>query len=450
MGAPIEEILAFVRAASAGDVMEAEELLEQQPALMDQPAVAAVLGDDELLAGLLERDPEGARQELRPGITPLFLACLSQYGGDENDWCEQLLSCVRLLIEHGAPLDVGPADVNIPGGRTTPLAAALSAMAHAPLCELLVTSGAPPSDVAALVIGAAHQRWDCIDILAAHGADWNTLSEDGQTAPLHRLLDVGGLSAESLQRIVLAGADPNLAVGDLGETGLHIATKRRRVELIAPLVENGADINATTTGGMTAYRHAVRRTFVDVADELSRLGADTATTPADELASALWNHDMDRAWHLLLSQPELGTTGPPEERRLLPDLAGMNRTDALAGLLDAGWELDARGLDGGTALHTACWFASEDAARMLVERGAPLDLRGEDHDCTPLGWVAHGSVFCGGASTRGSDYARLAEFLISAGAPLPGADDQHDHDQFAGAAEEVQAVLSAHGWSVPG
>jgi ankyrin repeat protein len=446
MGASIDEVLAFARAAAAGDVMEIEELLDQQPALTDEPAVAAMLGDDEQLAGLLSQDSSGAGRDLRDGITPLFLTCMSQYGGDENDWSDQLVSCARLLIENGAALHTGPTDHDL-GGRSTPLAAAVSALAHAPLCELLLESGAPPSDVPALVVGVARQRWDCIDLLLAHGADWNTLSSDGQTATLHRLLDVGGLPAESLQRMILGGADPNLAVGSLGETALHIAVRRRRVELIAPLMESGAAIEATTTGGMTAFRHAVRRTFLDIAEELIRLGADTSTTPADELATALWSKDMDQAWHLLLSQPELGTTGPPEERRLLPDLAAMNHTEALVGLIDAGWELDARGLDGGTALHTACWFASEDAARLLVERGAPLDLRGDDHDCTPLGWVAHGSVACGGADTRGAEYARLAELLLSAGAPLPGPEDRHDHSQFAGAAEAVREVLETHGWS---
>ena len=445
----ILEILAFCRAAHSGDVMDAEELLEQHPDLEGHVAVAAMLGDDEPLAALLTQDPEAARQELRPGLTPLFLACLSQYGGVEEDWTDRWLRSIQLLIDHGAPVDLGPPDGNLLGGQSSPLVAAVSAMGHEPLCELLLSAGANPNDPAALVAGAAQQRWGCIDLLLRHGADWNARSSEESETPLHRLLDLGGLPPETLQRIILAGADPNLSAGPMGETALHVATRRRRVDLLAPLIENGAHIQGLTKGGMNAWRHAVRRCFGDAAKELARLGAETSTTPADELALALWDQDLDRAWELLLARPDLGTTGPPEERRLLPDLAGANLSKGVLALLDAGWELDARGLDGGTALHNACWFAAEDAARLLVERGAPLDLRGDDHDTTPLGWVGHGSAFSGGAEENSAVYARLADLLLSAGAPLPEADAAHDNQQLAGAAESVLAVLTDHGWSPP-
>lgn len=446
---PIDEILAFCRAAQAGDVIDAEELLEEHPELADDVAVAAMLGEDDSLAKLLADNPEAAGQELRPGLTPLFLACLSQYGGDDEDWAERWLRCVQQLIDLGAPIDLGPADCNLLGERSTPLVAAVSALGHAPLCELLLNAGATAGNAAALLAGAAHQRWDCIELLQRHGADWNARdSEEGET-PFHRLLDLGGLDPQGLQRIVLAGADPNLAVGPLGETALHVVTRRRRNDLIGPLIENGAAIDALTSGGMSSWRHAVRRTFTEVAETLARLGADTGSTPADELATALWGQDLDRARELLRAQPALGTTGPAEERRLLADLAAMNRSDALAVLLDAGWEVDARGLDGGSALHCACWFAAEEAAAVLVERGAPLELRGDDHDCTPLGWVAHGSACSGGAEGNSHAYGRLAELLLKAGAPLPEPDAAHDNQQFAGASEAVREVLAAHDWSAP-
>ncbi|GEM_PF-607413 len=449
MAPELPEILAFCRAAHSGDVMDAEELLDLHPDLEGHVAVAAMLGDDEPLASLLAENPEAACLELRPGLTPLFLACLSQYGGVDEDWAERWLRSIQLLLDHGAVVDLGPADPNLLGGQSSPLVAAISAMGHAPLCELLLSAGANPNNPAALVSGAAQQRWDCVELLLRHGADWNGRSADEDETPLHRLLDVGGLTPESLQRILLAGADPNLGGGALGETALHVATRRRRVDLIATLIENGADIQGLTKGGMSAWRHAIRRDFGDAAAELARLGAETATTPADELAVALLNQDMDRAWELLLAQPDLGTTGPPEERRLLPDLAAKNHTQGVLALLDAGWEIDARGLDGGTALHNACWFAAEDAARLLVERGAPLDLRGDDHNTTPLGWVGHGSAFSGGADENSEIYARLAELLLSAGAPLPEPDAAHDNQQLAGAAESVLSILSAHGWSPP-
>ncbi|MFT7462109.1 MAG: ankyrin repeat protein [Pseudohongiellaceae bacterium] len=447
MSSALQEILAFCRAAHTGDVMDAEELLEQHPELEREVAVAAMLGEDEPLAELLSQNPEAAQQELRPGITPLFLACLSQYGGVEEDWAERWCRCAQLLIDHGASVDLGPVDLNLLGGQSSPLVAAISAMGHGPLCELLLAAGASPSNPAALVTAAAQGRWDCAELLLRHGAHWNTrLNEDAET-PLHRLLDVGGLTPEDLQRVLLAGADPNLTAGPQKETALHVATRRRRLDCLVPLMEAGADVNAITAGGMTPWRHAVRRTFSEMATELERLGAHTETTDADHLATALWEQELERAQQILAARPELGTSGPPEERRLLADLAAMNRADAVAALLDAGWELDARGLDGGSALHAACWFAAEESAQLLVQRGAPLSMRGDAHDTTPLGWVAHGSVYSTDAKAQAPVYGRLAELLLSAGSPLPGPGDLHDVEQLAQASEAVQAVLAKHGWS---
>jgi len=115
-------------------------------------------------------------------------------------------------------------------------------------------------------------------------------------------------------------------------------------------------------------------------------------------------------------------------------------------LLDAGADVASRGLDDGTALHQAAWFGQPAGARLLIERGAPLDARGDGHDTTPLGWVTHGSRYSGGAASRQEVYVELAELLLAAGAPLPKDGERHDREQHAEATEEVKAVLARYGW----
>jgi ankyrin repeat protein len=65
--------------------------------------------------------------------------------------------------------------------------------------------------------------------------------------------------------------------------------------------------------------------------------------------------------------------------------AGIGLTDHLARLLDADPSLvDAKGCDACTPLHFSRDVAT---ARLLLERGARIDARDEDHDSTPVQWL---------------------------------------------------------------
>ncbi len=57
-----------------------------------------------------------------------------------------------------------------------------------------------------------------------------------------------------------------------------------------------------------------------------------------------------------------------------------------------------------TPLHQAVWGGHEDVVRLLVERGARLDIRDTIYEGTPLGWAEHGGR------------AEIAAYLRSRGA----------------------------------
>lgn len=244
---------------------------------------------------------------------------------------------------------------------------------------------------------------------------------------LHELLDLHYCANgdEALRRKLAEGTDPDLRDGPRAETPLHVATRRRRATAVDILLTHGADIDARTAGGKTAYTHAVRRGFDEVASLFVKRGADTALNEADRFAVAVVNGRLDEAHTILAAHPRVARTGNPEEDRLLADVAGRNDREPVAFLIEAGADLNARGLDAGTPLHQAAWFGQPGNARLLIDAGAPLDVFDDAHESSPLHWAVHGSRYSGGADERQDAYVELVQMLLAAGSSLHYPGDPH-------------------------
>jgi ankyrin repeat protein len=426
----------FYSAACNGDLQEAERVRAANPNVTVRSLqAAAIYGDETGLDELLAE--EGA---VNAGDAPLFALATSHYATEAGGRAEALVRVAKRLLAAGADPTFAIPGNDVPGGGRTVLSGAAGWTGSIEVCRALLDAGVPADDEVSLAVAVGGDHFDCAQLLVDRGARVNS-----PDAPLHWVLDVS-YTLPRVQWLLERGSDPNHRVGELRESALHVAVRRRRVQPLEALLGAGAEPGAETTGGMSAYRHALRRQFTDVVTKLDELGANTPANTSDELAVALQTGQLERAAELIASDSGLARGTCPEETRLLPDLAGYARIESMRLLLDAGADITARALDGGTALHQAAWFGQPEAARFLIERGAPLDLRGDAHDCSPLGWVTHGSRFCGGAEERVDVYAELAEILLEAGAKLPGPDDEHDHHQHAMAAPQVQAVLKRHGW----
>ena len=249
---------------------------------------------------------------------------------------------------------------------------------------------------------------------------------------LHQFLDwnYGRQGDRTLRRRLKTGEDPNVREGGHSEAPLHVATRRRRKKAVEILLDFGAEIDARTSGGKTAYAHAVRRGFDEVAEVLRTRGASTELNPTDRLAVEVVDGRLDQAKSLLADHPELARTGNPEEDRLLADVAGRNRPAAVELLIDAGADLAVPGLDGGTPLHQAAWFGQPANARLLIAAGAPLDVFDPVYESSPIGWVAHGSRYSGGAEQRQEVYVELAILLLDAGSSLRYPDEPESDAYF--------------------
>jgi len=84
-------------------------------------------------------------------------------------------------------------------------------------------------------------------------------------------------------------------------------------------------------------------------------------------------------------------------------------------LLEAGAQVERRGLFGETALHWAALLGEEQLAARLIPR-ADLTLRDERYHATPPGWAIEGWT-SGAAGSRGR-YREVVALLIAAGAPI--------------------------------
>jgi ankyrin repeat protein len=140
------------------------------------------------------------------------------------------------------------------------------------------------------------------------------------------------------------------------------------------------------------------------------------SSPRDLLRVAVSAGDADRARALLREHPSLL---PSLSRQEHGHLAGAIFHEAFAAanlMLDLGFDPAAPGVDGGTALHAACWVGNVPMVeRLLAHGGVPIDARDPTHQSTLLGWAAFGSVH---RRARGADYPAVAERLVAAGADI--------------------------------
>jgi len=266
---------------------------------------------------------------------------------------------------------------------------------------------------------------------------------------LQEMLDTqfGADGEDQLRAMLSDGADPNAVDSSSGETPLHVAARRYRPGPIRILLAHGADVDARTAGGKTAYVHALRRGFTEVAELLRENGADTHLDIPDKLAVAVVTGRLEEARAILADHPEAVRTGNPEEDRLLADMTGRSQTEPVELLIRAGADLAAPALDTGTPLHQAAWFGQPANARLLIDTGAPLDVFESTHQSSPIGWATHGSRYSGGAEERQDAYAEVTRLLLSAGCSLhyPGepGDDAYYRRMLKDAAPLVAELLRA-------
>jgi ankyrin repeat protein len=235
---------------------------------------------------------------------------------------------------------------------------------------------------------AAHRA--VVDVLIAHGARHHIFSAVAM-----------GL-ADEVRRIV--AADPSalsrrLSRNENNQTPLHFAVRMNRPEMVALLVELGADPLAADGDG---YPFAMYATSPDV--DRAALEAVRQLTAAElrsadrgsrrvhgnvmDLVASVALGDRDAAGRLVRDNPELLATGGA-----LHLLAKRGDVAGVRWMLDHGADANARWAHWDadvTPLHLAAWQGHTEVVLALVAAGADPTIRDSKHDGDALGWAEHG------------------------------------------------------------
>jgi hypothetical protein len=242
--------------------------------------------------------------------------------------------------------------------------------------------------------------------------------------PIHRATLLHYLAANGVERhrqrtpsnaveiaraLLLAGAEPDATADMYGAecttmtllvSSHHPAEAGLQVPLIELLLSFGAAMEGRGTKKWgPPLVTALTFGMIDAARALAKHGARI------DLPAAAGLGLVDDAASLLVS------ADPRARHRALSLAAQHGRTEILRLLLDGGEDPNRFNHEGhhahSTPLHQAVLGGHEAAVRLLVERGARMDIRDTIWNATPLGWALH---------RGGKTKAEMAECLRSLGA----------------------------------
>src|SRR5262249_4751313 len=159
-----------------------------------------------------------------------------------------------------------------------------------------------------------------------------------------------------------AGADPNRYADDADEPAPLVYAAVRTdspAELVELLLSRGADPVAPGPDGRSPYAFAVSKGRTDLADLLRSYGARADAAAADELRAGCISGDVRAARERLESEPGLFSGLTDAKQGAALGRGGKpGNLRAVTVMHDLGFSVQARGENGGTALHDAAYAGS--------------------------------------------------------------------------------------------
>jgi ankyrin repeat protein len=439
---------AFVVASVSGRADRAVRLLDAEPALVTHDIwTAAVLGEVAAVGRFLDREPILALQpDPESGWTPLLAVCNSRWHQIDPSRSPGLCEVAALLIDAGASPDTS-VGTSPQFGHCSTLYAAAGLANHAALAELLLERGVDPDTPSALYHTGFQRDHVCLRLLLDHGARAEGLDT------LAAAISVDDV--EAVRLLLDAGIDPSQALPAeaLGEWyapdppigGVRAAVEFQCApEMVALLLQAGADPAARGQDGRSAHQLAVRRGDTELAALLRAHGADDDASDIDRFLGACVRADRAAAEGVLARVPGLRDELTAADHEAITHAADHGDVAAVALMLDLGFPRDAPvGDDGATPLHAAAGAGAAGLVTFLVEQGADIEATDTTWSATPLCWAAVGSGLRLGHAPN-PDWVATVRTLMAAGASTEGVwvVDKPPGD-------DVAAVLRAHGVDAP-
>lgn len=304
------------------------------------------------------------------------------------------------------------------------LVAALAGVAAAQVPLVPRADEVPSSPLA-----EAAQRGDAEAVhalLAAGGLDVDAPTRDG-TPPLHWAVRAG--DGETTERLIAAGADVNIA-NRYGVRPLHVAIAAGDAALTRRLLDAGADATLPDRAGEPPLLLAARIGDPELARALLDHGA--AVDTRDEhfgqtpLMIAAREGHLEAARLLLDAGAHVDAqTLPQAPPRFIPPSESPEGLSRGSGIIRAGWP-EGRGkrFPAGGSKSALLYAAREghlDMARLLVERGASLELADGNGETPLLCAIVNASIIRVNR-TGTSDHLDVAQLLLDAGADVKATD----------------------------
>jgi ankyrin repeat protein len=431
---------------ASGTLEQAEAILKAHPSIAAVNIhTCAILGDALGVRRFIEENRANATSKGGPrNWDALTHLCFSRYLRIDRARTHGFVESAAALLDNGASANTGWLETNHqpkPEWESAIYGAAGVAK-HAELTRLLLEHGADPNDEETPYHAPETWQNDAFKVLVDSGK----LNEDSLGMMLLRKTDWHDY--EGVKYLLERGVAPN-RMTRWGKTALHNAVlSDNALEIFDVLLDHGADpmivasrarrLDASAPG-KSAVEMAARRGRGDVLELLEWRGIRTELHGVERLLAACARHQDKAVRAIVESDPQLLGEIIAEGGTLLSEFAGVGNTAGVRHLLDLGVSITAVYEQGdgyfgiaknSMALHVAAWRARHDTVRLLIERGAPLDVR-DGAGQTPLALAVRACVDSYWSDRRSPESVKA---LLDAGASIHGVD-------FPSGYEEVDALL---------
>ena len=186
----------------------------------------------------------------------------------------------------------------------------------------------------------------------------------------------------AVQATVSRGGDINQR-SNKGKTALMFAASENKVDVAKWLIEQGADVNVADNYGTTALIVASTAGHHEIVKLLLENGANAQVRDESggaPLVNAVYFGHVE-AVKLLLEKLKQGQTLALEKRdaeELLLLGAGLGHAEIVRLMINAGVDVNGRGLKRRTPLMAAAAFDRVDVAKVLLELGADPSAKDDD------------------------------------------------------------------------
>ncbi len=215
--------------------------------------------------------------------------------------------------------------------------------------------------------------------LGANGVEGGRQKTPGNAVEVAKILLDAGAEVDALAGLY----DAKCTTMSMLVSSAHPANAGLQARLAETLLDYGASLDGPGSAWQSALMTALTFGYLNTAEVLVKRGARV-----DNLAAAAglgWLEETSRLLPMADAQCK---------HIALALAAQHGHTEVVRLLLDAGEDPSRYNPDGyhshGTPLHHAVWCDREEVVRLLVERGARLDIKDTVYCGTPLDWAIYG------------------------------------------------------------